>query len=76
MSTTPFGRDRGTMRRAEIASAAARSKILYVVRICACGHKEGEHFSVGKRECFACDAADAAVPCPGFHLHHEERRRA
>jgi len=53
-------------RRSEIASYAARMRNLQRVRVCECDHAEREHWSIGAKECRACEIAELPRPCLRF----------
>jgi hypothetical protein len=53
-------------QRTEIARHAARMRALQRVLVCRCGHEEREHWSIGARECRACEIAEVPRPCMGF----------
>jgi len=54
-------------RRSDIASHAAQARrALPSVIVCACTHPERDHWTVGARECRACDIAELPRPCQAF----------
>lgn len=54
-------------RRSDIARHAALMRARPpVVSVCACGHAENEHWSVGSKECRTCDIAELPNACIGF----------
>lgn len=70
MSRYRTARERLTIEtRREIASHAARARqrqrAMHAV-ICECGDPEDVHWSVGKRDCRACDLRENLEGCQGF----------
>jgi hypothetical protein len=53
-------------RRSEIARHAALTRALLRVSICACGHEEREHWSIGSHECRTCEIDERPQPCAAF----------
>jgi hypothetical protein len=54
-------------QRSEIARHAAMVRAMRRdALICTCGHAESEHWSIGARECRACEIAEHPDPCPRF----------
>jgi hypothetical protein len=53
-------------QRSEIARHAALERALQRIRVCECGHEERDHWSIGAKECRACEIAELPHPCGAF----------
>jgi hypothetical protein len=54
-------------QRSEIARHAAMERAMQRGPLnCSCGHTEGDHWSIGARECRACEIDERPNPCLGY----------